>query len=148
VGLRRQRGVPGPTVPWPQARESALRALTAWKLHAAGRLGSDTLAHAQEHLLDLALVADEALTRDFVAARLAPLNAMAPAARERATQTLRAWLDAHGDVTASAHALHVHPQSVRYRLARLRESFGEALEDPVARLEIAAALRAAELLED
>ena len=32
--------------------------------------------------------------------RLAPLRAMKPAARDRATETLRAWLDAHGDVTA------------------------------------------------
>jgi DNA-binding PucR family transcriptional regulator len=69
-----------------------------------------------------------------------------PAARDRATETLRAWLDAHGDVTATARALHIHPQSVRYRLARLREAFAGALDDPPGRLEIAAALRASELL--
>ena len=147
AGLRRERGVIGPTVPWLRAHESARRALTAWPLHAGGRLGDETLARAQEHLLDLALVADEALARDFVMARLSPLQEMAPAARERATETLQVWLDAHGDVTASAHALHVHPQSVRYRLARLREAFGGALEDPLARLEIAAALRASRLLD-
>ena len=91
-------------------------------LHAAGRLGNDTLARANEHLLDLTLVADDVLARDFVDTRLAPLQAMKPAARDRATETLRAWLDAHGDVTATARALHIHPQSVRYRLARLRET--------------------------
>jgi hypothetical protein len=148
TGLRRQRGVLGPTVPWARAHESARRALTAWPLHAAGRWGDDTLARADAHLLDLALVADRALARDFVAARLAALAGMSPATRERAQQTLQAWLDAHGDVTASARALHVHPQSVRYRLGRLREAFGDALEDPVGRLEIAAALRVAELLRD
>ena len=47
-----------------------------------------------------------------------------------AEETLRAWLDAHGDVTATAAALHVHPQTVRYRLAGLREAFGGALDDP------------------
>jgi DNA-binding PucR family transcriptional regulator len=35
----------------------------------------------------------------------------------------------------------VHPQTVRYRLASLRETFGEALDDPAARLELALALR-------
>jgi DNA-binding PucR family transcriptional regulator len=73
---------------------------------------------------------------------------MAPAARERSRETLRAWLDAHGDVSESARVLHVHPQSVRYRLARLREAFGGALDDPLGRLEVAAALRAADLLGD
>jgi hypothetical protein len=146
VGLRRQLGVLGPTVVWARAHDSARRALTGWPLHAAGRLGDGALARADEHLLDLALVADDALARDFVEARLAPLRAMKPAARDRAAQTLRAWLDAHGDVTATAHALHIHPQSVRYRLARLREAFDGALDEPAGRLEIAAALRASELL--
>jgi DNA-binding PucR family transcriptional regulator len=146
VGLRRQLGVLGPTVAWARAHESAGRAVAGWPLHAAGRLGNDTLARANEHLLDLALVADDVLARDFVDTRLAPLQAMKPAARDRATETLRAWLDAHGDVTATAHALHIHPQSVRYRLARLRAAFAGALDDPAGRLEIAAALRASELL--
>jgi PucR-like helix-turn-helix protein len=146
VGLRRQLAVLGPTVAWARAHESARRAVTGWPLHAAGRLGDDALARADEHLLDLALVADDALARDFVEARLAPLRAMKPAARDRAAETLRAWLDAHGDVTATAQALHIHPQSVRYRLARLREAFAGALDDPAGRLEIAAALRASDLL--
>jgi hypothetical protein len=147
AGLRRMRAVLGPTVPWTGAHESARRAVMAWPLHATGRLGEGTLARAEEHLLDLTLVADATLARDFVATRLAPLHAMTPAARERATETLRAWLDAHGDVTASANVLHVHPQSVRYRIARLREAFAGALDDPLGRLEIAAALRADELLD-
>jgi hypothetical protein len=146
AGLRGQLGVLGPTVPWARAHESARRAVTGWPLHAAGRLGDDVLACADEHLLDLALVADEALARDFVDTRLAPVQAMKPAARDRATETLRAWLDAHGDVTATARVLHIHPQSVRYRLAGLRQSFAGALDDPAGRLELAAALRASELL--
>jgi DNA-binding PucR family transcriptional regulator len=41
----------------------------------------------------------------------------------------------------AAATLHVHPQTVRYRLAALREAFGDALDDPGARLELAIALR-------
>ena len=146
AGLRRQAGVLGPTVPWTRTHVSARRAMSGWTLHAGGRLGSDPLAIAEAHLLDLALVADEALAGDFVRTRLAPLEAMTPAARDRATQTLRAWLGVHGDVTATAGVLHIHPQSVRYRLAGLRKAFGGALDDPLGRLEDAAALRIAELL--
>jgi DNA-binding PucR family transcriptional regulator len=36
----------------------------------------------------------------------------------------------------------VHPQTVRYRLARLRERFGADLDDPDARFELELALRA------
>ena len=59
--------------------------------------------------------------------------------RLRATEYAR--LDAHGDVSVAAATLHVHPQTVRYRLAALREAFGETLDDPGARLELAIALR-------
>jgi DNA-binding PucR family transcriptional regulator len=41
-----------------------------------------------------------------------------------------------------AKALHVHPQTVRYRLARLRELFGSRLDDPDGRFELELALRA------
>ena len=97
---------------------------------------------SEDHLLALLLHADVTLTADLVAQRLEPLRRMTAAARDRAVTTLTAWLDAHGDVGEAATRLHVHPQTVRYRLARLKESFAGALDDPVARLEVALALRA------
>jgi DNA-binding PucR family transcriptional regulator len=75
---------------------------------------------------------------------LAPLAPLAPGPRDRLVVTLRAWLDQPGQVQAVAAALDVHPQTVRYRLKQLRELFGERLEDPEARFELALALRAAE----
>lgn len=142
-GLRGRRAVLGPTVPWSQTQHSAGRALAGWPLHAAGQLGAARLVRADDHLLELLLAADDRLTADLVGRRLAPLAAMTPAARARAEETLRAWLDAHGDVAAAAEALHVHPQTVRYRLGGLREVFGGVLDDPGARLELDLALRAA-----
>jgi hypothetical protein len=41
----------------------------------------------------------------------------------------------------------VHAQTVRQRLRALRAAFGPALDEPVARLDIAVALRARDLLE-
>ncbi|MGZ8633641.1 MAG: PucR family transcriptional regulator [Solirubrobacteraceae bacterium] len=147
AALRGQRGVLGPTVSWEQAYYSARRALAGWRLHAAGRLGDVPLACADDHLLALALTADERLAGELVAARLRPLATLAPPARRRAEATLVAWLDAHGDVSQAARALHVHPQTVRQRLAALRAAFGPALDDAAARLEIAVALMARELLD-
>jgi DNA-binding PucR family transcriptional regulator len=87
------------------------------------------------------LEADEELSRDLAQKRLAPLDDLAPNARERLLETLEAWLDAHGEARPAAERLHVHVQTVRYRLGQLREVLGEALDDPGTRLELALALR-------
>lgn len=144
-GLGRRRAVLGPTVSWELAHHSAHRALTGWALHADGRLGDAALAAADDHLLALLVAGDERLARDLVQRRLAPLRGMPDGARRRAEETLRAWLSALGDVSAAAEVLHVHPQTVRYRLGGLREAFGDVLDDPAARLELEVALRAADL---
>jgi DNA-binding PucR family transcriptional regulator len=48
--------------------------------------------------------------------------------------TLRAYLDHFGDVPTAASAVHVHPNTFRYRLRRLVEVSGLDLDDPVERL--------------
>jgi DNA-binding PucR family transcriptional regulator len=58
--------------------------------------------------------------------------------------TLRAWLAEQGRLSPVATRLGVHPQTVRYRLARLRELFGESLDDPDERFWLELALRADE----
>jgi PucR-like helix-turn-helix protein len=137
-----RRAVLGPVVEPAQAHRSVELAQAAWPLHAAGRLdGGAPLVRADEHLLPLLLAAAPELASALAERALAPLRTLPAGAAARAEETLRAWLDAHGDVTATATALHVHPQTVRYRLAALRETFGGALDDPAARLELAVALR-------
>jgi hypothetical protein len=148
AGLAGRTAVLGPVVDPSEVHRSIARARAAWPLHAAGMLLADreeTLARAEEHLLTLLLAAEPELAADLCAQALAPLRALPDGAAARAEETLRAWLDAHGDVTATAAALHVHPQTVRYRLAGLREVLGSALDDPAQRLELAIALRAGRL---
>ncbi|HWC81546.1 MAG TPA: helix-turn-helix domain-containing protein [Pseudonocardiaceae bacterium] len=48
--------------------------------------------------------------------------------------TLLAYLDALGDVRAAATGLHVHPNTLRYRLRRIAEVTGLDLADPLVRL--------------
>ncbi|WP_219419110.1 helix-turn-helix domain-containing protein [Pseudonocardia nigra] len=144
AGLGERRAVLGPVVEPAHAHRSVARAQAAWPLHLAGllRRGCDeTFARADEHLLALLLAAEPDLAADLYARAVAPLRALPAAAAARGEETLRAWLDAHGDIAAAAAALHVHPQTVRYRLAGLRDAFGGALDDPAARLELAVALR-------
>ncbi|MGD9991367.1 PucR family transcriptional regulator [Pseudonocardia sp.] len=140
--VRGRRAVLGPAVAPADVARSVARARAAWTLHAAGTLGDAPVVRADDHLVTLLLTADAGLTADLCTRALAPLRALPAGAGSRAEETLRAWLDAHGDVTATAAALHVHPQTVRYRLAGLRDAFGDALDDPLRRLELTLALRA------
>jgi hypothetical protein len=107
----------------------------------SGATGSGALVVSDEHLLDLILQRDAELASDLAARRLAPLAQLPEATRARLLETLGAWLDAHGEARPAAAALHVHVQTVRYRLGQLRDLLGDALDDPQARLELALALR-------
>ena len=70
-----------------------------------------------------------------------PLDALPPAERARLLETLAAWLAHQRHTPAIAAELHVHPQTVRYRMAKLRELLGEALDTPEGRFELELALR-------
>ena len=74
--------------------------------------------------------------------RLAPLEGLRPAQRERLAETLLSWLRHWGQRAPVAAELGIHPQTVGYRAAQLRELFGDALEDPTARFELELALHA------
>ncbi|MGK2881776.1 MAG: PucR family transcriptional regulator [Mycobacterium sp.] len=57
--------------------------------------------------------------------------------------TLRAYLDSFGDVAAAAQWLHVHPNTVRYRVRRIEQVMTTTLADPDMRLLLSLSLRAA-----
>jgi DNA-binding PucR family transcriptional regulator len=56
--------------------------------------------------------------------------------------TLRIYLDSFGDVAAAAQQLHVHPNTVRYRIRRIEKLLSTSLEDPDVRLLLSLSLRA------
>jgi hypothetical protein len=133
----------GPAVALERAPFSLTRARAAHALVLDGRVDGGPLVVADDHLPALLLHGgDGTLAADLAASALAPLADLRPGARSRLRATLRAWLDHPGQVTRVAGELHVHPQTVRYRVAQLRELFGERLDDPDARFELALALRA------
>ena len=52
-----------------------------------------------------------------------------------------AYIAERGNAAAMARALHVHPQTARYRISKLRELLGDQLDDPGTRFELELALR-------
>jgi hypothetical protein len=132
----------GPTVPLRAGAASAARAHHALALIDEGILPADGLLVCAEHLLTLLVHRDEGLLADIRTASLRALEAVPANTRGKLLQTLRAYLDHEGRMDPTAHALGVHPQTVRYRVAQLRELLGGALDDPDRRLLLAIALRA------
>ncbi len=123
---------------------------TSWSLAratlgaaAAGALPGRGALFADEHLGALMLFEGRALARRMAVRRLAPLAGLTERAAERMRETALAYIDHGGNSVAMAKALHLHPQTVRYRVHRLRDLLGEQLDDPIARFELEVALRSA-----
>jgi PucR C-terminal helix-turn-helix domain len=142
TALRDRQAALGPAVRWPEAALSFARAQEVLRLAKEGAIqeGADLLL-AERHNLSLLLGSDRRLARDVAEQALAPLDGETELSRDRLRATLDAWLRHRGRTEAVARALHVHPQTVRYRLARLRDLFGARLDDPDARFELELALR-------
>jgi hypothetical protein len=107
---------------------------------------SHGLVRCDEHLASLMIFGDEELTHALCAARLAPLQRLRPAQRDRLAGTLLIWLQHGCNANEVAARLHVHPQTVRYRLRQVDDLFGDQLRDPDRRFELEIALRARQML--
>jgi hypothetical protein len=132
----------GPVVAWPEVARSHRRARAVATLVAAGRVDpGDGPLRADDALPDAVVHGDPEAADDLAARALGPLDALPEGRRERHLETLRAWLDHRGHGPRMAAALHLHPQTVRYRMARLREALDVDPEDPEARFALELALR-------
>ena len=92
----------------------------------------------------LAAVTDERLV-DYTRRHLGPLVEHDTARKGSLVATLRAYLETDEQQQA-AKRLRVHPNTLRYRLDRIREILALDLEDPETRLNLSVALRVQALL--
>ena len=136
--LHGHRAVLGPARPWHRVAASYQRATRALALDLgeadAGPVDTEC------HLATLLLSMDPEALADLRAQALAPLAALPPATAQRLAETLRSWLLHQGRRDEVAADLFVHPQTVRYRMGKLRELFGDRLHDPATVLDLTIAL--------
>ena len=135
--LRAVAAVVGPTRAWASADASFVRAVRARELAP----GSD-LVDTEQLLATLVLTADPEALADLRARALAPLSGLRAGTAERLVETLRSWLLHQGRRDDVAADLHVHPQTVRYRMTQLRELFGDRLREAEFVLQLTLALAA------
>jgi hypothetical protein len=143
----------GPAVPLTGASGSLRWAGQALALARRGLVGAEIdndggagIVWCEDHLPTLVLLADTDLAETLSRDALAPLRQLRPGQADRLARTLLAWLESAGDANAAARRLHVHPQTIRYRLRQVSGLFGDALTDPDTRFRLLLALRVRRLL--
>ncbi|MGI5165931.1 helix-turn-helix domain-containing protein [Spirillospora sp. CA-253888] len=141
--------VVGPTVPVAEAARSVQWARKTLGLVQRGVIEADSgVIRCVEHMSTLILFQDEELITSLAELRLAPLAHLRASQQDRLAETLLAWLQSGRNANEVAMRLHVHPQTVRYRLRQLEELFGDQLLDPDLRFDLEIVLRARALLAD
>ncbi|SCL27649.1 PucR C-terminal helix-turn-helix domain-containing protein [Micromonospora rhizosphaerae] len=137
--LHGHRAVLGPARPWSRVGGSYERATRALAL-GLGRRDADAPVDTEQHLAELVLSMDPEGLADLRAQALQPLASLPPATAHRLAETLRSWLLHQGRRDDVAAELFVHPQTVRYRMGKLRELYGDRLHDPATVLALTLAL--------
>ena len=138
--LRGRRAAIGPSVPLAGAAMSLRWARHALALARAGVIPAGPV-RCDQHLSTLLILADEDLAAALCGRRLAPLARLRPGQRDRIAETLLTWLQLGENAAEVAQQIHVHPQTVRYRMRQIHELFGDQLRDPDLRFELQLALR-------
>jgi DNA-binding PucR family transcriptional regulator len=101
----------------------------------------DQVTWWRKKLQDLIVHRDDALLDEHARRELEELAGLPERSRRRLLETLAAWLEFPGRPTEVARRLHIHPQTARYRLRRLRELLGD-IEDAERRFALSLAIRA------
>jgi DNA-binding PucR family transcriptional regulator len=116
------------------------RVLDSAERHPDSFASVTTLAEARSTVLLDEIVTIVAGDDRLVDPRVSDLQARDP----ELVQTLRAYLDSFGDVATAAQQLHVHPNTVRYRVRRIEKLLSTSLADPDVRLLLSLGLRVLE----
>lgn len=161
-------GKPGAVTSWLRGTVSALRAELGIELYAviaapvAGLAGAAAARTEVDRVLDsagrhpgalgqvtsLAEARTTVLLDEIITAIASDDRLIDPRVRALRTEepvlaeTLRVYLDSFGDVAAAAQSMHVHPNTVRYRVRRVEQLLGTSLGDPDVRLLLSLSLRA------
>jgi hypothetical protein len=148
---RALRDVPyaiGPSVPLEDAALSLRLAVQALSLVRRGVIGCDRYVRCSDELSTLLLFHNEDVIRLMTRRRYGPLAELKPLQQVRLGETLLTWLVTGGKAPEMAARLHVHAQTVRYRMRQLHDLFGAEMDDPDWRFEMEIILRTRFLLHD
>ncbi|MBB6398224.1 hypothetical protein BKA00_005138 [Actinomadura coerulea] len=144
LGAALDRGpvVVGLTVPLGEIPDALRWARGVLALAEDGVIVPAPLIRAEDHLLDLWLTCDPPLVEEIARRRLGGLAGLPDGKRRALTETLLVWLEQWSTAADVGRRLHLHPQTVRYRLRQIRKEVGGRLDDPETRFVLEAVLKA------
>ncbi len=126
----------GPTVPLGQGAVSLRWARHALTLTERGLLPDDGPVRCVDHIAPLATLTADELVGATAGAVLGPLLELPPARRQPLAETLLTYLQCGDNAVIAAERLHIHEQTVRYRLRRITELTGGRFTEPDGRLDL------------
>ncbi|MGI5135341.1 MULTISPECIES: PucR family transcriptional regulator [unclassified Streptomyces] len=104
--------------------------------------GTAEVVRFQDDPLTVVMAAAPEAAADIARRVMGPVLDLDSDARALLLDTFQCWIDAAGNATATAQALHCHSNTVRYRLRKLEDLTGRSLQTPGDTAELVAALRA------
>lgn len=122
-----------------QALEIGRRLFGDGQIHSFARLGIYRLLFYLHEQSELA---------DFYQETLGPLIHYDSHSNSALIETLEAYFRCNGNLSETARAMHLHRNSLLYRLGRIEEILGRSLEDSELRLSLQIALKIRHLLKD
>ncbi len=132
----------GPTVDLKEAPLSLRLARDALSLARRGLLPrGDGHIRCDDHLSTLHVAGNDECLPILMRKAQALFADLTPERRNRLSETLLVWLSSRCSLVEVAEQLRVHPQTVRYRMRKLEDLFGERMDDPDWRFEMELALR-------
>jgi hypothetical protein len=140
--FREHPGAIGPTVPLDKGAVSLRWAREAARLVQRGVLAQGGVVRCVEHLSVLAASQCEDLVEAASARYLRPLLEFPAGRLEALASTLLVYLSCGENAVVTGERMHVHPQTVRYRVRTIQKLYGDDLGDPGTRLDMMLALNA------
>jgi len=136
-------GITRPRLGFTGVRQSYLEAIEAL---AIARSSKTTIVDYEEAVLDRILRKEPALLAELVEHTIAPLIEYDRTRSTDLVRTLETYFLLGQSPTRTAKILHTHPQTIRYRLNRIKEITNLSLEDPEDSLHLILGLRGKDIL--
>jgi hypothetical protein len=135
-------GPVGVSAPYPSLDQTPAAVRQARLAHASATPGSQELVRYEQAPIAILLASAPDAAAMVAQAILGPVLALPAAERDLLLDTLRMWFAEQGATSVAAEKLHVHRNTVRYRLRRLEELTGRSLSHPTGTAELHLALEA------
>ena len=140
------RGRVGVSEPYTSLDQSAGALRQALVACAAATPGSTELVRYGDQPIAVMLASVPELGRNVADVVLGPVLALPAADRDALLDTMRAWFASNGSASSAAARLHMHRNTVHYRLRRVESLTGRSFTDPSAVGELHLALESIRIL--